>query len=52
VGTALTMGVLAVVLVVMAVFFMGFFALFAGVAFVGASVTAAQRTTTRRKLGQ
>jgi len=41
---------LAVVLVLMAVFFMGFFALFAGVAVVG---TAARRCRAQpRKLGQ
>ncbi|GAB3879573.1 hypothetical protein GCM10029964_032200 [Kibdelosporangium lantanae] len=51
-GTALTVAALAVVLVLMAVFFAGFFALFAGVAVVGTVAAAWQRTTTRRKLGQ
>jgi hypothetical protein len=52
VGTALTVALLAVVLVAMAVFFMGFLALFAGVAVVGTAAAAMSRTSTHRKLGQ
>jgi hypothetical protein len=51
VGTALTIALLAGVLVLMAVFFMGFFALFAGVAVAGTAAAAMSRTS-RRKLGQ
>ena len=51
-GTTLTVALLAVVLVGMAVFFMGFLALFAGIAVVGTVAAAASRTSTRRKLGQ
>jgi hypothetical protein len=52
VATALTIALLAVVLVGMAVFFFGFLALFSGIAVVGTVAAAASRTTTRRKLGQ
>ncbi|TCO49864.1 hypothetical protein [Actinocrispum wychmicini] len=51
-GTALTVALLAVVLVAMVVFFAGFLALFAGVAVVGTVAAAMSRTSTRRKLGQ
>jgi hypothetical protein len=51
VGTVLTIALLAAVLVGMAVFFLGFLALFSAVAVVG-TVAAATSRTTRRKLGQ
>jgi hypothetical protein len=47
----LTIALLAVVLVGMAVFFMGFLALFGAIAVAG-TVAAATSRTTRRKLGE
>ena len=47
----MTIALLAAVLVGMAVFFVGFLALFSGIALVG-TVAAAMSRTTRRKLGQ
>ena len=51
-GVAFTVAMLAVVLVGMAVFYVGFLALFGAVAAVTTVASAAGRTTRRRKLGQ
>jgi hypothetical protein len=52
VATTMTIAMLALVLVGMAVFFMGFLALFGAIAVVGTVAAATSRTTTRRKLGE